>query len=204
MKNYFFYTVIILLWITNFSNVLFAQSANEKYKALNDYLATIIKDTTQVIFVAKEKINSNETLNTFGLNDIMIIDTAGNGRGDDKLYKKKDFEKMKKEYKNRCLPGKRIWCNEDFWSKDNFRHKKVVLESMNTNKGIELIIEKYNKFDIKVYGFSEPIYYQNKKYLVFTVNKLTLNGSHSNIIVMKKISGKWIMTHKGENPNIIN
>jgi hypothetical protein len=75
---------------------------------------------------------------------------------------------------------------------------------MNTNKGIELIIEKYNKFDIKVYGFSEPIYYQNKKYLVFTVNKLTLNGSHSNIIVMKKISGKWIMTHKGENPNIIN
>lgn len=204
MKNYFFYTVIILLCITNFSNVLFAQSTNEKYKALNDYLGTIIKDTTQVTFVAKEKINSNETLNTFGLNDIMIIDTAGNGRGDDTLYKKKDFEKMKKEYKNRCLPGKRIWCNEDFWSKDNFRHKKVILESMNTNKEIELIIEKYNKLDIKVYGFSEPIYYQNKKYLVFTVNKLTLNGSHSNIIVMKKISGKWIMTHKGENPNIIN
>jgi hypothetical protein len=204
MKNYFFYTVIILLWITNFSNVLFAQSANEKYKALNDYLATIIKDTTQVIFVAKEKINSNETLNTFGLNDIMIIDTAGNGRGDDTLYNKKDFEKMKTKYKNKCLTGKRIWCNEDFWSKDNFRHKKVVLESMNTIKGIELIIEKYNKFDVKVYGFSEPIYYQNKKYLVFTVNKLTLNGSHSNIIVMKKISGKWIMTHKGENPNIIN
>jgi hypothetical protein len=204
MKNYFFYTVIILLCITNFSNVLFAQSTNEKYKALNDYLGTIIKDITQVTFVAKEKINSNETLNTFGLNDIMIIDTAGNGRGDDTLYKKKDFEKMKKEYKNRCLPGKRIWCNEDFWSKDNFRHKKVILESMNTNKEIELIIEKYNKLDIKVYGFSEPIYYQNKKYLVFTVNKLTLNGSHSNIIVMKKISGKWIMTHKGENPNIIN
>ena len=204
MKNYFFYTVIILFCITNFSNVLFAQSTNEKYKALNDYLGTIIKDTTQVIFVAKEKINSNETLNTFGLNDIMIIDTAGNGRGDDTLYKKKDFEKMNKEYKNRCLPGKRNWCNEDFWSKDNFRNKKVILESMNTNKEIELIIEKYNKLDIKVYGFSEPIYYQNKKYIVFTVNKLTLNGSHSNIIVMKKISGKWIMTHKGENPNIIN
>ena len=94
----------------------------------------------------------------------MIIDSAGNGRGDATLYKKKDFQKMKKEYKDKCLPGKRIWCNEDFWSIDNFRYKKVILESMNTNKQIEIILDKYNRADIEVYGFSEPIYYQNKKY----------------------------------------
>ena len=103
MKNYFFYTVIILLSITNFSNTLFAQSTNEKYKALNDYFEKIIKDTTQVVFVAKEKINSNETLKIFGLNDIMIIDSAGNGRGDSMSYKKKDFETMKTKYKNKCI-----------------------------------------------------------------------------------------------------
>lgn len=150
MRNYIFYTVILLLSITNFSNVLFAQSTNEKYNALNDYFGTIIKDTTRAFFVAKEKINSNETLNIFGLNDIMIIDSAGNGKGDATLYKKKDFEKMKNEYKDKCLPGKRIWCNEDFWSKDNFRYKKVILESMNTNKEIEIILDKYNRADIEV------------------------------------------------------
>jgi len=204
MKNYFFYTVIILLCITNFSNVLFAQSANEKYKALNDYLATIIKDTTQVIFVAKEKINSNETLNTFGLNDIMIIDTAGNGRGDDTLYNKKDFEKMKTKYKNKCLTGKRIWCADDFWTKENLTYNKITFESMNSTEGIETIFKKYNDFDINIYGFSEPIYYQNKKYLIFTVNISGLNSSKTYLIVMKKSKEKWIVTHKGENPNIIN
>jgi hypothetical protein len=205
MKNYFFYTVIILLSITNFSNTLFAQSTNEKCKALNDYFETIVKDTTQDVFVAKEKINSNETLNIFGLNEILITDSAGNWKRDPTLYIKKDFEKMKKEYKDRCAAGKRIWwCNDDYWTKDNFRYKKVVLEGMNTNKGIELIIEKYNKVDIKVYAFSELIYYQNKKYLVFTVNKLTLNGSNPNIIIMKKIKDKWIVTHQGSDPNLIN
>ncbi|MBF4473760.1 hypothetical protein, partial [Flavobacterium sp. HJJ] len=132
MKNYFFYTIIILLFITNFSNALFAQSTNEKYQALNAYFKTIIKDTTQVVFVAKEKINSNKTLNIFGLNYISIVDSAGNSKGKGTLYKKKDFEKMKKEYENNCIPGKRIWCNDDYWTKDNFRYKKIALESMNT------------------------------------------------------------------------
>jgi hypothetical protein len=164
MKNYFFYTVIILLCITNFSNVLFAQSANEKYKALNDYFETIYKDSTQVIFVGREKINSNETLKIFGLNDIMMIDADGNGKGDDALYNKKDFEIMEAKYKNKCLQGKRIWCKDDFWTEDNFRFEKVVLASMNTDKGIELMVEKYNRGDIEVYGFSEPIPYKNNKY----------------------------------------
>lgn len=203
MKNYFFYT-IILLSIANFSNALFAQSRNEKYKALNDYFETIIKDTTQVVFVAKEKVNSNETLNIFGLNDIMIIDSAGNGKGDNTLYKKRAFNKMKKEYKNSCVPGKRIWCNDDYWTKDNFGYKKVVLESMNTSKEIEVILDKYNRADIKVYGFSEPIYYQNKNFIVFTIHKSYLAGASTHIIVMKKIKGKWVVTHMGSNPNLIN
>jgi hypothetical protein len=204
MKNYFFYTVIILLFITNFSNTLFAQPTSEKYKALNDYFETIIKDTTQVVFVANEKINSNETLKIFGLNDIMFIDSAGNGTGDTTLYNKKDFEKMKKEYENKCLQGKRIWCNDDYWTKDDFNYKKVILESMNTDKGIELIIDKYKKYDIKIYSFSEPIYYKNRKYLVFTLNKSQMGGYSTNIFIMEKISRKWTVRYKGSNPNLIN
>ncbi|MBF4473756.1 hypothetical protein [Flavobacterium sp. HJJ] len=204
MKNYFFYTVLILLFITNFSDTLSAQSTNEKYKALNDYFETIIKDTTQVVFVAKEKVNSNLTLNIFGLNEILIVDSLGNWKSDTTLYKNKDFEKMKKDYENSCVPGKRIWCNNDFWTKEDFRYKKISLESMNTKKEIELILDKYNRADIKVYGFSEPIYYQNKRYIIFTMHKSHIAGASTQIIIMKKIKDKWIVTHIGSNPNIIN
>jgi hypothetical protein len=204
MKNYFLLQVVLLFSMTIFSNALYSQSSNDKYNALNNYLETIIKDTTQIVYVAKEKINSNQTLNIFGLNDIMSIDSLGNGKGDSKLFKKEYFEKMNKEYKDRCETSMGIWCNHEFWTKDNFRHKNVVLESMNNNKGIELIVVKYKRTDISVYGFSEPIYYQDKKYVVFTVLKSHLAGYSLFIIVMKKNKDKWVLTHKGENPNIIN
>ena len=135
---------------------------------------------------------------------MVIVDSAENGIGKGTLFKKKDFEKMKKEYKNRCVTGKRIWCNDDYWTKDNFRYKKVALESMNTDKEIELILDKYNRADIKVYGFSEPIYYQNKRYIVFTMHISHMAGASTRIIIMEKIKCKWIMTHEGSNPNIMN
>jgi hypothetical protein len=201
MKNYFFYTVIILLFIANFSDTLFAQSTNEKYEALNDYFETIIKDTTQVVFVAKEKINSNETLNTFRLNHIVIVDSAENGIGKGTLFKKKDFAKMKKEYENSCIPSERIWwCNNDFWGNNDFRNKKVLFGSMNTVKNQEYFTYKYDR----VYAFSEPIYYQNKRYIVFTMHISHMAGASTRIIIMEKIKSKWIMTHEGSNPNIIN
>ena len=203
MKKYYLFTIITLLFFSTLSQSLFSQSQKEKNRAINDYFEKIYKDTTQVIFVAREKINSNETLKIFGLNDIMIIDADGNGKGDDTLYDKKDFEIMKAKYKNKCLQGKRIWCKDDFWKKDNFRFEKVVLESMNTDKGIELMVEKYNRGDIEVYGFSEPIYYQNNKYVVFTVHKLLIGAAKTIIVIMKKVKYKWIVTHKGST-NVLN
>jgi hypothetical protein len=203
MKKYYFYSSVILLFFFTLSQSLFAQSQKEKNRALNDYFETIYKDTTQVIFVAREKINSNETLKIFGLNDIMIIDSAGKGKEDNALYNKKDFEIMNAKYKNKCLQGKRIWCKNDFWTKDNFRFENVVLEIMNTDKGIELMVEKYNRSDIEVYGFSEPIYYKNNKYVVFIVHKLLIGAENTIIVIMQKIKCNWIVTHKGST-NIFN
>jgi hypothetical protein len=208
MKKYFFYNAFALLTAFFFSNTLFAQSTNERYQALNDYLETIIKDTTQVIYIAKEKINSNETLKVFKLNDIMIIDSNGNGKGDTTLYKTKDFKVMEKKYQNNCIPGRLQWCKVDYWKIENFKYRKISLQSMNSpkaiDKAIELMLDKNYVRDIIVHGFSEPIYYQNKKYIIFTKDRSGLNSYHSNLIVMEKRKGKWIVTHKGEDPNVMN
>jgi len=204
MKNYFFYNAFALLTVFFFSNTMFPQSTNERYQALNDYLETIIKDTTQVIYIAKEKINSNETLKVFKLNEIMIIDSDGNGKEDTTLYKEKDFEVMEKKYQNNCIPGRLQWCKDDYWEIENFKYRKISLQSMNSPKAIELMLKRNYELDIIVHGFSEPIYYQNNKYIVFTKDRSGFDSHHSNIIVMEKRKGKWIVTHKGENPNVMN
>ena len=196
MKKNIFYSFIILLFFTSLSQSLFSQSQSEKNRTINAYFETIYRDTTQNIFISREKINSNETLKIFGLNDIMIIDADGNGRGDNSLYNKKDFEIMKIKNENKCSQGKRVWCRDDLWTKDNFKSKKVIMESMNTDRGIELIFEKYNKFNIKVYGFSDPIYYKNNKYVIFTSNISGLNSYKTHVVVMKKKNCNWIVTHK--------
>lgn len=171
-----------------------------KYKALNAYFETIIKDTTQNVYVAKEKINSNETLKIFGLNEIMVIDHFGNGKGDTSLYNKNAYEKMKKKHKNSCVPGERSWwCTDDVWENNDFRYKKVILESINTIKKQEALLLKYDK----TYVFSEPLYYKNRKYLIFTVDTLYPSGSNAYVVIMRKIKGKWIVTHKAQNPNKI-
>jgi len=204
MKKYFLHTVIILLFVTNCPNILFAQSINKKNDALNDYFETILKDTTLVVFVAKEKINSNRTIEIFRKNWIFTIDSTGKDVFDKSLFDEKSWKKMKKNYSDKCIAGKLFWCNDNFWITENFRNKNVVLESINNKKGIEHIYKKYNKIDFKVYGFSEPIYYQNKKYVVFTVNISGFNSYQDKIIVMKKNKNKWIVTHQGTDPDLIN
>lgn len=204
MKTYFLYTIIILLVVTNCSNILFAQSTNEKNKALNDYLETIFKDTTHVVFVAKEKINSDRTIEILKKQWIFTIDSTGKALYDKSLFDEKFWKKMKKNYSNKCVAGRLFWCNDAFWVAENFTHKKVVLESMNTNKGIELIYKKYNKTDFKVYGFSEPIYYKNGEYLAFTVNISGFNSYQDKIVMMKKNKKKWTVTHQGTDPDLIN
>ena len=201
MKNCLFYLPFLLLTV-NFSVSLSAQQQKDKHEALNAYFETIVKDAAQTIYVAKEKINSNETLTIFESNVKMINDPVNNYKAYTKLFNWKDFEKMKKKYKNSCSPGKRIWCNDRFWTKKDFKYNKIIFENMNTTKEIEPILEKYNNFNIKVYGFSEPIYYQNKQYIVFTFNKLSLNSSGLDIIIMRKIKGKWVVMFEWSNPDI--
>jgi hypothetical protein len=204
MKQNTFCLTLILILVLYFSSKVQAQSINEKNKALNDYLETIFKDSTQVIYVAKEKISNNETLNILNKKDIILIDIDGNGNGDPTFIKEKDFKTLQNTYNNNCKSGILIWCTDKYWLQEDFKNHKVVLETVNTEKRIQAINEKYNNYELMVYSFSEPIYYQNKKYLIFTVNISSYFSSKTYTAIMKKNKSKWIMTHKGIDPDVMN
>jgi hypothetical protein len=192
MRKYLFHGFIILLFSS-------CSVTNDKYNALNDYFETIEKDSIKKIFVAREKINSNYTLEIFKLNQIQAFDSKGHITTDTKLFKEKDFEKLKGENPDPPIQDERIWATNKYWNKNDFKHNKIIFESMNTKKGIESLIEKYDKSNICVYSFSEPIYYQNKKYLFFTNFKICIAGGSSFVVIMQKIKGKWIRTHEAFN-----
>ncbi len=204
MKQNTFCLTLILILVLYFSSKVQAQSINEKNKALNDYLETIFKDSTQVIYVAKEKISNNETLNILNKKDIILIDIDGNGTGDPTFIKEKDFKTLQNKYNNNCKSDILIWCTDKYWLQEDFKNHKVALETVNTEKRIQAINEKYNNYELMVYSFSEPIYYQNKKYLIFTVNISSYFSSKTYTAIMKKNKSKWIMTHKGIDPDVMN
>lgn len=196
MNRYFVYIVIFL--------ISGCSATKDKYDALNNYVETVVKDKNKTVIIAKEKINSNYTIEMLKLNEIQAIDTLGNITTDSTFFNEENWEKLKNEYQNNLIKGIRYWDNNEFWTINDFKHKKIVFENMNTKTGIEPIIEKYDKSDLCVYSFSEPIYYQNKKYIVFFTTKICIAGGNPFIVIMEKINNKWILTHKAYNSNLLN
>jgi PHP family Zn ribbon phosphoesterase len=85
--KYYIYGYILLLLSS-------CSTTNEKHEALNDYLETIEKNSNKEIFIAREKINSNYTLEIFKLNEIQAIDSTGNITPDTHLFNEKDWRKF--------------------------------------------------------------------------------------------------------------
>jgi hypothetical protein len=99
MKKDILYLVILLSFMTNCSDALFAQSAKDKFYALNDYLETIEGYSTRKIIVISEKTSANITLEILKVNDIRSIDSNGKRKGDETFYNEKDWKIMKKNMK---------------------------------------------------------------------------------------------------------
>lgn len=203
MKKHLTYKALMLFFIIIGLNPLFAQTAKDKYNSLNDYFETIVKDTSKTIIIRERKIQNNETIEMFKLNDIWSIDLTGMERLDKKLYKEADWKTMKHKYKNFLSLKKEESIKREFWKKKDFKYKKITLENLISGKAD--FEKKYALCPVyDMYSFSEPIYYK-KTYLVFTVYKSDIIGGGSvYIVIMKKENDKWVVTHKGYNPNIMN
>ena len=57
------------------------------------------------------------------------------------------------------------------------------------------ILTKYMNTGIhEIIIISEPMYYMNKKYIMFYFNKVYFEGSSSSkVVIMKKVRGNWVI-----------
>lgn len=96
------------------------------------------------------------------------------------FHNEKEYKKMCNKYLNDTL--KRYWKKDDFLGFNFILKKKQNISSDSINE--------YSLSQYKVY-ISEPMYYWNRKYLIFSYDIYNYNGGVTNLIFMKKEKGKW-------------
>lgn len=181
----------------------------EKYAVVSDFLDTKIKDRSKKIMIHSKKINTNMTLRILRLNDIYVLDSIDNAKGykDKTFYKEAEWEIARKKYSKNSvteIENATDRGGECCWVAENFNYKNFIFEELDF--GTPAYEKKYF-FGLNEYGYefedfyiSEPIYYQNKDYLIFTFSYgmvFPTSNYGTNIIIYKKKNGKWVQTHIG-------
>ena len=158
----------------------------KNYEPVNAFLETKKIDRTRKYILQADKEPNLLGLRIFnggeGLEHIVEdIDYT------DGLFAKKHWEKMYKRYAYDTI--KRYWKEEDFPGYN------LILE-----KGRGLImkgafLDKYvNNLNYKILIISEPMYYRNRKYIIFYFNIVDFgNSDQPQVVIMKKEKGKWIV-----------
>lgn len=165
-------------------------------KIVDIYLNTIIKKEDSLV-VIKNKINNNFTIELLKNRSVNELDanTLESSVGlKDSLYKEKYWVKMNDKYNN--IITNEIWLSNSFWKKKDFKNKKInFIKQKDFPKPYENNVFFTSEFpEVKVFSFSEPIYYKSKEFAIFAKAETTTKKQYvspNSIIVMKKEKRKW-------------
>ena len=215
MKKHMIFTTIILIFIlgcasrnnkskiaTDNGSVHIIDSITEKYDALNDYFDTQVQDPSKEVIIFNEKTSTAMTLRLLQINDIWAVDSTGMGRKDEIFFKEEDWEKLRKQNGNYSLEkikNAHLQSGECCWTSSNFRHKKIIFEDLKIGSS-DFEKKYFSKPSYDVYWFSEPVYYKNKEYIIFSTTKSYMGGfgSTTRVIIMKKNKKKWVEVYEGK------
>ena len=218
MKKQFIHIVITLIFITscaskndktkieeNKPTIIVNDTLKEKHAVVSDFLDTKIKDRSKKIMIHSKKVNINMTLRILRLNDIYVLDSSDNTKGyeDKTFYKEAEWEIARKKYSKNSvteIENATFKGGECCWTAENFNYKNIIFEELEF--GTPAYEKKYfsglDNYDD--FYFSEPIYYKNKEYLIFTFSHgcvFPTENYSTSIIIYQKKNGKWVQTHEG-------
>ena len=160
------------------------------YDSINSYLEGYekINKKTKYILKASKEPNNKHALKIFngGGEGIKHIVTVPDYTSYD-FFEEKHWKKMYKKYAFETI--KRYWKKEDFPN-----HNFIIEDFKDTPLDIyNLLEQKYNGKINQIIMISEPMYYMNKKYIMFTIERIIFPGvSELGLIIMKKENNKWI------------
>jgi hypothetical protein len=192
MKNTFACLLIMILLISSCSSV------KENLSPINTYLKSKL-EKNELVIIIENKINNNYTIDTFTERATRPINpnTIENSIVlKPLLYEEKYRSQMNEKYRNQNTDE--IWLKNRLWSQNDFIDIKIkfVKEDVFPKPYVYNEYMKDKMDEAIVFSFSEPIFYKNKKYVLFAKAETTSKKQFINpnsIVVMKKKSGKWII-----------
>ena len=192
MKNTFTCLFIVILLISSCSSV------KEKLSPINTYFKSKL-DNNVVVIVIENKINNNYTIDLFKKRSITPINanTIENSIVlKTLLFEEEYWSKMNKKYRNQNTDE--IWLKNRLWSQNDFIDIKIkfIIEENFPKPYVYNEFMNDNMAKASVFSFSEPIFYKNKKYVLFAKAETTTKKQFiipNYIVVMKKEKGKWIV-----------
>lgn len=174
----------------------------EKSQALNDYLQTIISCCNQELIIKKEKVSPNVVLELFQgkpYKDSTTNEAKREGGVSSLIYNEKDYNEMKKEYYDDANIEKEYFSKNIFWISENFKCKKIYFVPYKDYLDLTISRLEQHLPILKVFSFSEPMYYSSKKHVVFAVSEgdsESFVNFENYLIIMKRKKNKWIVINK--------
>ncbi|OIV40380.1 hypothetical protein, partial [Flavobacterium johnsoniae] len=108
----------------------------------------------------------------------------------DGLFVEKYWKEMYQEYAHDTV--------KRYWKKEDFPKYKFILEKGTGLTLKESFLRKYMNSRIDdVIIMSEPMYYMDKKYIMFYFNISYFSGGlNPEVVIMKKENGKWVVVRE--------
>jgi hypothetical protein len=214
MKKQLVYIIILIFIIScgsknnrtvdNSPVLIFNDSISDKLEVINDFLDKKINNRFNKIIILNKKINTDIILQILRFNDIYSLDSVtGKYKQDKTFYKNEEWEKARKKYSKNTISeieDATYIGSECFWVSENFINKNIIIEEVEFGAKAYEIKYFYRTDYYDFFNFSNPIYYQNKEYLIFYCSYGSVfppQYYNSAIIIYKKKNGKWEQTHEG-------
>lgn len=176
--------VIITILFLSFANAQYV----DNYESINVFLETqkIVKGKKYIL--QADKASNKQALRIFngGEGGEHIINPTDTTDYTDGLFVEKHWEKMYQQYAYDTL--------KKYWKKEDFPNYDFILED---EKGLFK-----NDFMNRYIGtglheaiiISEPMYYMDRKYIMFYYGKVySTGGGNYSTVIMKKENDKWVV-----------
>jgi hypothetical protein len=163
-------------------------SKKQNYEPINAFLETQNIDKNKKIILQRDKVSNAQALRLFNrgegiehvIDPIDKIDYTGG------LFIEKHWKKMYNTYINDTIPK--------YWKKEDFPQHNFILENKKGLLAYDFMIRYMNSGIEDVILISEPMFYMNKKHIIFYYNKLSFfGGTKPQAVIMTKEKDKWVV-----------